>query len=375
MIERQAEQFIEQYRGTGKILVVMGARQVGKTTLLKKLFGNALWLNGDDADTRENFSQTNEAMLRNELGSNKTIVVDEAQRIENIGLSAKIIADRMPDIELVLSGSSSFDLANKINEPLTGRKWELMLFPLSAQEMITNQGQATENRLLEKRILYGYYPEVVVKEGQQQALLKQLASDYLYKDILTWENIKKPDKLERLVQAIAFQIGQMVSYHELSKICGINVATVERYINLLEQTFIICRLGSFNRNLRNELNKSRKIYFNDTGLRNAIINQFQPITQRNDIGGLWENYLISERTKYLSNNQIYCNRYFWRTKDQAELDYIEEMNGEIHAYQFKWNPAAKASFPKSFEEAYKPSGTSVIHRDNYMEWLKTRLPA
>lgn len=372
MINREIERLIQQYRGKGKILVLMGARQVGKTTLLKKIFGNALWLDGDDADTRENFSQANETVLRNELGSNKTIVIDEAQRIENIGLSAKIIADKMPDIELVLSGSSSFDLANKINEPLTGRKWELKLFPLSMQEMITNHGQVTENRLLEKRMLYGYYPEIVVKEGQQQALLKQLASDYLYKDILTWENIKKPDKLERLVQAIAFQIGQMVSYHELSKLSGINVATVERYINLLEQTFIIYRLGSFNRNLRNELNKSRKIYFNDTGLRNAIINQFQPVSQRNDIGGLWENYLISERSKYLSNNQIYCNRFFWRTKDQAELDYIEEMNGEIYAYEFKWNPAAKARFPKSFVEAYKPSATTVIHRDNYMDWLKTK---
>jgi uncharacterized protein len=372
MIPRDVDRLIQQYKGTGKILVLMGGRQVGKTTLLKKIFANALWLNGDEADTRENLVKANEATLRNELGSNKIVVIDEAQRIENIGLIAKIIADKIPDIELVLSGSSSFDLANKINEPLTGRKWELMLFPLSVQEMINYHGQVTENRLLEKRIIYGYYPEVVMKEGMQQALLKSLSSDYLYKDILTWETIKKPDKLERLVQAIAFQIGQLVSYNELSKMCGINVATVERYVNLLEQTFIIYRLGSFSRNIRNELNKSRKIYFNDTGLRNATINQFQPISLRNDIGGLWENYLISERAKFLSNNQIYCNRYFWRTKDQAEIDYIEEMNGEIHAYEFKWNPAAKASFPKSFMEAYKPGSTTIIHRDNYMEWLKNQ---
>ena len=244
------------------------------------------------------------------------------------------------------------------------------MFPISYQEMVGYHTAITENRLLKQRLLYGYYPEVVMGEGNQQSILKEISSAYLYKDILIWENIHKPDKLERLIQAIAMQVGQLVSNHELAQIAGLNSATVERYINLLEKAFVIYRLGSFNRNLRNELNKSRKIYFYDNGLRNAIINHFQKIELRNDIGGLWENFLLAERTKFLAANKIYCNRYFWRTKDGAEIDYIEEYNGEIHAFEFKWNPEAKAKFSKTFVEKYRPIETTIIHSQNYMDWLK-----
>lgn len=369
MIERFIEKQLLDLLPTGKAIIVAGARQVGKTTVLKKLFPNAVWLNGDDADTRIKFSEPNADKLKAIFGNNSVVVIDEAQRIENIGVTAKIIIDQIPGIKLILSGSSSFDLANKINEPLTGRKWELQMFPISHAEMCRHAGFLAEERLLEQRILLGFYPDIITHEGHQIPLLKQLASSYLYKDILTWENIQKPDKLERLVQAIALQTGQLVSFNELGQMAGLNNATVERYINLLEKSFIIFRLGSFSRNLRNELNKSRKIYFYDTGLRNALINQFQPIDLRNDIGGLWENFLLAERIKYLSENKIYCNQYFWRTKDGSEIDYLEEYNGEIHAYEFKWNPEAKSKFPASFINQYHPKTTQVIHRDNYHDWL------
>jgi predicted AAA+ superfamily ATPase len=247
-----------------------------------------------------------------------------------------------------------------------------MMFPLSFSEMCKATSLATEMRLLDQRLLFGYYPEVVSNPGDQIPLLKQLSSDFLYKDILTWENIQKPDKLEQLLQALALQVGQLVSVHEIGKICGLNSTTVERYVSLLEKTFIIYRLGSFSRNLRNELNKSRKIYFYDNGLLNAVINQFKPLALGTDTGGLWENFLIAERTKYLAEQGIYANRYFWRTKDQAEIDYIEEINGDIFAYQFKWNPAAKAGFAPSFSAAYQPMKLSVIHRDNYAEWLSAK---
>ncbi len=369
MIVRNIEKQVVELLPTGKAIIILGARQVGKTTVLKKMFPSAKWLNGDDADIRLNLAEPNTDKLRTILGNNSTIVIDEAQRIENIGITAKIIIDQIPGIQLILSGSSSFDLANKINEPLTGRKWELQMFPLSYSEMCRHNGNFAEERLLEQRILYGYYPAIITHEGNQVRLLKELASSYLYKDILTWENIQKPDKLERLIQAIALQVGQLVSYNELGQVSGLNAATVERYINLLEKAFIIFRLGSFSRNLRNELNKSRKIYFYDTGLLNAIINNFQPIGMRNDVGNLWENFLVSSRIKYHAENNMYCNKYFWRTKDGAEIDYIEEYNGAIHAYEFKWNQTTKVNFPASFVNKYNPSTTKVIHRENYSEWL------
>lgn len=369
MIARNIEKQVLELLPTGKAIVILGARQVGKTTLLKKMFPTALWLNGDDVDVRKKLAEPNADKLRTILGNTSVILIDEAQRIENIGVTAKIIIDQLPGIRLILSGSSSFDLANKINEPLTGRKWELQMYPLSYSEMCQYQGAFTEGRLLEQRILYGYYPAVITSEGNQIRILKELASSYLYKDILTWENIQKPDKLERLIQAIALQVGQLVSYNELGQIAGLNTATVERYINLLEKAFIIFRLGSFSRNLRNELNKSRKIYFYDTGLLNAIINNFQPIELRSDIGGLWENFLIASRIKYHAENEIYCNKYFWRTKDGAEIDYIEEYNGEIHIYEFKWNAEVKVNFPQSFVKKYNPTSKSVVNNENYSDWL------
>lgn len=369
-INRILEQQLVNHLKDRKAIIVLGARQVGKTTMISKLFPNAEWYNADDADIRVLFANSSATELKSLLGSKeKTVVIDEAQRIENIGITAKIIVDSIPNIKLILSGSSSFELANKINEPLTGRKWEYTLYPFSFQEMADDTSTFEEKRLLEQRLIYGYYPDIVQSGQQKELILRQLSDAYLYKDILTWENIQKPDKLERLIKALAFQAGSTISYNELAQTCGLNHATIERYINLLEKTFIIFRLSTFSRNLRSELNKSKKIYFYDNGIRNAIINDFRPLENRADKGVLWENHMVAERIKKLSNQQLFRDTYFWRTKDQAEIDWIEEGNGQVYAYEFKWNPNKKGRFPKSFKEAYAPLATETIHTENYAEWL------
>jgi Predicted ATPase (AAA+ superfamily) len=309
------------------------------------------------------------SLLKRYIGAAKTLVIDEAQRIENIGLCIKLIVDQIPDVKVIATGSSAFDLANRINEPLTGRKWEYHLYPFSFAEMVNHHGLLEERRLLNYRLIYGYYPEIVNNPGEEEARLKQLVSSYLYKDILTWERIQKPDKMERLVQALAFQVGNEVSFNELGQLTGLDNETTEKYIDLLEKSFIIFRLGSLSRNLRNELKKSRKFYFYDNGLRNAVINQFSPATLRQDIGGLWENFVMSERVKYLTYQEINCNQYFWRTHAQQEVDYVEERNGKMQAYEIKWNVNTKVRFPKKFLDAYPGTETHILTPQNIEEFL------
>ncbi len=373
MIKRAVVNSIKKRLKDNKALVLLGARQVGKSTLLQEIENDlekpCLWWNGDDADVREILQKTNATQLKSLLGNTKTLIIDEGQRIENIGLTIKIIIDQIKTIKVIVTGSSAFELANEVNEPLTGRKWEYRLFPISYGEMEQHTNFLEEKRLLEHRLIYGSYPEIITNLGDEKQRLKQLADSYLFKDILIWERIKKPEKLEKLLQALAFQVGNEVSYNELSKITGIDNQTVEKYIQLLEKTFVIFRLPSFSRNLRNELKKSRKIYFYDNGLRNAVINQFNSINLRNDVGVLWENYIISERIKYLNYNNLYANRFFWRTHAQQEIDYIEEKNGQLFAYEFKWNTKAKTKFPKKFVETYTPKETKVITPLNYRDFL------
>jgi len=264
MYVRELKQELLANMADRKIIVLLGSRQVGKTSLLQEIIAekeNVLWLDGDDTDTRTWFENPNSTKLKQLIGTNTTLVVDEAQRIENIGLGLKIIYDKIPAVKVWVTGSSAFELSNRINEPLTGRKWEYMLFPLSFSEMAKNTSAIEEKRLLEHRMVFGYYPEVATTPNKAVDILKQLTNSYLYKDILTWERIQKPDKMERLVQAIAFQVGNLVSYNELGQMAGLNSETVEHYINLLEKTFVVFRLGTYNRNLRNELKKTRKIYF------------------------------------------------------------------------------------------------------------------
>jgi len=372
MIYRQLESNIKTKLNTGKAIILLGARQVGKTTLLKNLFqdkNDVLWLNADEEDVRNLFDQASSTRLKAIFGNAKVIVVDEAQRIPNVGLRFKLITDEIPDVQLVASGSSAFELANNLNEPLTGRKWEFQMYPISFSEMVKHHGMLAENRMIPHRLLYGYYPEIVNNPGNEISFLKQLTDSFLYKDILMLEKIKKSETIITLLKALAYQIGNQVSSNELAQICKIDSKTIDKYLSLLEKSFIIFRLNSFSRNIRNELKKSKKIYFYDLGIRNALINNFSQIENRQDLGALWENFLIAERLKQNQYLKKWRNTYFWRNTEQNEIDYIEEYNDQLYAYEFKWNPNAKARSTKSFIKGYPDAQVKVIHKDNFEEFL------
>ncbi len=373
MIERTILISIKNDLYKGKIIHIPGARQVGKTTLMKKLSEDVseelLWLNGDEPDIRSVFQQATSTKLKNILGDKKLIIIDEAQRIENIGMSLKLMIDQFPDKQIIATGSSAFDLANQINEPLTGRKIEYQLYPISFAEMVNHHGLLHEQRLLDTRLIYGYYPEVITYSGNELEVLKRLSDAYLYKDIFMLENIKKPVLLEKLLQALALQVGNEISANELGQLIAADAKTVEKYIDLLEKAYIIFKLPSLSRNLRNEIKKGRKIYFYDNGIRNAVIRNFNPLNLRQDVGALWENFLVSERIKFTTYQKLWLNRYFWRTHSQQEIDYIEEFGGVLHAYEFKWKKKKKSRFPNSFVENYPASHTKVIDQENYAEFL------
>ena len=372
MIARSLTHIIKGKLWKNKAIIIMGARQVGKTSLLKMLFGDAkkaLWLNADEPDIRAVFENATSSILKQYFGKNKIIIIDEAQRIDDIGIKLKLITDQIPDKQLIATGSSSFYLANKINEPLTGRKWEYKMFPLSFGEMVNHHGLIEEKRLVPYRMIYGYYPDIVTNENDAKSILQQLTDSYLYKDILTNEGIKKPDVILKLLQALAFQISSEVSMRELGEICTIDPKTVEKYISLLEQSYVIFRLSSFSRNLRNELKNKRKIYFYDNGIRNALINNFNPVDLRQDTGALWENFAVSERLKFLNYSQQWKNSWFWRTIGKKEIDYIEEADGQIAVFEFKWNPKKSGNIPKIFKETYVNSVFKVVNKDNIEEFL------
>lgn len=372
MIKRAMQNVISQRLFRGKAIVLIGARQVGKTTLIKEIFPNQndlLWFNADDLPVRDFFSNVTIERFRSVIGKNKIVVVDEAQRIENVGIKMKLITDNFPDVQLVVTGSSSFELANKINEPLTGRKFEYELFPLSFNEMAEELGLFAEIQKLPIRLVYGMYPDVVCNPGDEKEILSQLTNSYLYKDILEWERIKKPDKIVKLMKALAYQIGDEISYNELSQIVELDKGTVEKYINLLEQTKIIFRLSSYSRNLRNELKFGRKIYFCDNGIRNALINNFSDMEFRQDAGPLWENFMVSELRKYNHYTQKHCNTYFWRTTQKQEIDYIEEKDGKLTACEFKWNPKKKSRVASTFMSAYPESIVRTINPENFYQYL------
>lgn len=372
MIEREIAKSIAHMLTLKKAIIIYGARQVGKSSLLQMIWGNdssVVWLNGEDVETRLLIEDVNLGRLQTMMSGRKVIVIDEAQNILNIGLQLKRIKDAMPDIQIIATGSSSFDLANKINEPMTGRKIEMKMFPLCYSELVSHFGAFEEHKMLEKRLLYGSYPEVVCTPGMERQLLSNLTSSYLYKDILTWEHIKKSERLTKLLQAIALQIGSQVSYTEIGNLCGLDNKTVERYISLLEQAFIIFRLPSFARNLRNELKFSKKIYFYDLGIRNSLIGNFSPLSVRTDAGALWENYLISERIKACHYSGFYGNHYFWRNQQQAEIDLIEEIDGNLNAFEFKWKSSKKVSAPSNFTKNYPEAEFTVVTPENYGEFL------
>lgn len=373
MILRALESKVSQLIGSGKAIVIIGARQVGKSTLLETIFHDqkdVMWLTGDDLDVQELFSQMTSSRLKALLGNNKTLVIDEAQRIPDIGLRMKLVTDLIKDVQVVITGSSSFELSSRVNEPLTGRKREFSMFPVTFAEMVHHTNLLEELRMVPHRMVFGYYPEVVSNSGNERTILKELTESFLYKDILSLDGINKPDKIVRLLKALAFQVGSQVSYNEVGQLVGLDPKTVERYIDVLEKSYIVFRLNSFSRNLRNELKASRKIYFWDLGIRNAIIGNLAQVESRTDVGALWENYVIAERLKRNSYHGSFAQSWFWRTQQQKEIDYLEEEDGQLKAFEFKWNAKkSNVSLPNSFAEAYPGTSFQVVTPQNVDEFL------
>ena len=373
MIERKLDKIIKKQLFKGKVIVIVGPRQVGKTTLLGELVRKSdkrvLALNCDEPEVQTMLTNTNVAKLRAIIGNNELLVIDEAQKVDNIGLTLKLIVDNIKSVQVVASGSSAFELRNRLNEPLTGRKFEYQMFPISSSEIIDTFGLMEERRTLENRLVYGSYPDIVMHPEEARQYLTDLAQNYLYKDLLSLDSIRKPQLLDKLLQALAFQIGSEVSTNELARTLQTDGKTIDKYIDLLEKCYVVFRLGGLSRNLRTELKRAKKIYFYDNGVRNAIIQQFAPVNLRDDIGALWENFFIAERMKRNHYSGYYCNRYFWRTTLQQEIDLIEESDGAMTAFEMKWNPTKKVLFSKSFTDAYNVKETVVITPDNYMEYL------
>lgn len=368
MIDRFIADLLQDELYEGKALLVFGPRQVGKTTALKKLIAaqaqSYLFLNADESDVRESLENTTSTQLRLLFGNHKIVFIDEAQRVANIGITLKLITDVLTDVQVIATGSSAFDLASKTQEALTGRKREFFMFPLSFAEMVQHHGLLEEKRHLEQRLIYGYYPEIVTKPIKATNNLRELAESYLFKDVLQLDFIKKPILLTKIVKAIALQIGSEVSLQEISRLVGADVHTVEKYIDILEKAFVIFTLPALSRNVRNEIRKGRKIYFYDTGIRNALISNFNGLKNRTDTGALWENFVIAERMKWLRYNNKHVDRYFWRTTQQQEIDYLEEENEQFHAVEFKWNSKQKARFSKTFLNAYPIAASRVITPEN-----------
>ncbi len=371
MFKRTLSEIVTNKVGKGKAIMIIGPRQVGKTTLiLQELEGSEYqFFDGDDPTVRRLLKEPNTEQIRAILGKSKIVFIDEAQRIEGIGLTLKIITDQFKDVQLWVSGSSSFSLSQELNEPLTGRKWKYELLPISWEEFEDHIGYLKADQQLETRLLYGFYPDVLNNPGEEQEILKNLVDSYLYRDILSYAEIRKPEVLEKLVQALAFQVGSEVSYNELAQLIHVDKNTISRYIDILEKGYVIFKLGSFSRNLRNEIKVNKKIYFYDNGVRNMIIGNFNDLSLRMDKGALWENFLISERLKQNNYKRSLARSYFWRTRQQQEVDYVEEIGGEIHGYEFKWKPGKQVRLPKTFIERYDAS-EMVINRENFRKFVK-----
>ncbi len=376
MIFRTLKQKILQLWSVPKAIVVLGPRQVGKTTLIHQICREAapegyLTLNADDLRVRQDLSNIDLATLRNIIGKNKVVFIDEAQRVHNIGLVLKLITDELAEIKLLVSGSSALELANEINEPLTGRKREFIMFPISWQEYADYIGSYEASRQLETRLIFGMYPEVITSGGDEITVLQELAGSYLYKDILNFQGIRKPEILDKLLKALALQVGAEVSYNELSNLLNIDRGTIENYLGILEKAFIIFRLSPFSGNLRNEINQSRKIYFFDNGIRNAIIGDFRLLNNRLDVGALWENFIISELRKKRSYAGWYGRSYFWRTYQGQEIDYVEEIDRAFNLYEIKYSPKKQIKLPKTFGRNYPVKESILLNAANFTQVLLT----
>ena len=374
MIRRLLQDKIEERMFSGKVIIVIGARQVGKSTLFNMVLEGrqepVLQLNCDEPEVREMLAGMNSQELRLLIAGNKIVMIDEAQRVDRIGMTLKRITDNFPDVQLLVTGSSSFELQNRLDEPLTGRKYEYHLFPLSTGELMRAYGLLGVKQTLENRLIYGSYPDIFNHKEDAKELLHNLSGSYLYKDILSLDNVRRPTLLVKLLTALALQVGSEVSYNELAQTVGTDNKTVEKYVDLLEKCFIIFKLSGFSRNLRTELKRAKKFYFYDNGIRNAILQNFAPLALRQDTGALWENFFISERIKANQYAGRYVNSYFWRTNQQQEIDYIEEADGQFSLFEMKWNPKkANTRFPASFLSTYDVREQAIVTPENWMEWV------
>lgn len=357
-----------------KVMLIFGPRRVGKTTLLteymKEIDCKKLFVDGYDINIQEILSSQSIDKLKDFVGDAKFLVIDEAQKIPNIGLNLKLIVDHIKNIYIIATGSSSFDLAKSAGEPLTGRKMTLKLYPLSQMELNNTENRAETKANLEKRLLFGSYPEVITAESdnERQKYLKEIVNSYLFKDILEIDGIKNSKKIVNLLQLLAWQIGKEVSMTELGEQLGLSKNTVEHYLDLLEKVFVIINIRGFSRNLRKEITKTSRYYFYDIGVRNALINNFNKLNLRNDVGMLWENYVIMERIKKQEYAEISANNYFWRTYEKKEIDFVEERDGKLFGYEIKWgNKQNKA--PKDWIETYDNAEYKIINKDNYLDFI------
>lgn len=375
-IKRDLHNVLESKIGKGKVILLIGPRQVGKTTLLKAILSekaaskSVQYWNCDEGEVRSTLSKDSSSHFKSLVGNSKFIVIDEAQRVKDIGLTLKILHDNFPDVQFAVTGSSSLDLSNTINEPLTGRKFEYNLFPFSTNELINHTNMLDEIKQLENRLVYGFYPDVVNNPGDEKEILSNIVSSYLYKDVFEFQDVRKPAIIEKLVQALALQVGSEVSFNELGNLLGIDTLTVQRYVDLLEKAYVIFHLHSYSRNVRNELKKSIKIYFYDNGVRNAVISNFSSCGLRSDTGELWENFLISERVKNNAFHNRKAKYYFWRTTQKQEVDFIEEFDGTFNAFEFKYNPKkTNAKCPLTFSNNYPEIPFSVVTKENYTDFI------
>ncbi len=367
---------LEPYIRPGKVLVIYGPRQVGKTTLIRNYLETTPYIyrfdSGENISVQEVLGSQDFAAISRYVGGSQLIVIDEAQEVADIGRGLKIIIDQHPDVRVIATGSSSFDLARSIGEPLVGRKTTLRLYPIAQMELLSRIGNQYDlGRQLEDFLLYGSYPDTLNAVTPQDKItyLTELVDSYLLKDILALDNIKSPKALRDLLKLLALQIGNEVSLNELGQKLGWDLKTVERYLDLLEQCFVIVRLGGFSRNLRTEITRKSKYYFLDTGVRNALLQQFNALDSRNDRGALLENFLVVERLKYRSYTKLHGSSYFWRTHSQQEVDLVEDRDGELYGYEFKWSSKKHVARPTQWSETYPSASFDVVNRDNYLDFV------
>ncbi|MBM3415945.1 MAG: ATP-binding protein [Bacteroidetes bacterium] len=372
MISRQLENDIKAKLHKQKAIILLGGRQVGKTTLLKKITetrSDTLWLNADEPDIRSLIENATSTRLKSYFGKNKTVIIDEAQQVTDIGKKIKLVTDILKDIQVIATGSSAFEIKNKTNEPLTERKWEFHLFPLSFAEMVNHHGLIEEKRMIPHRLVYGYYPEVVTHAGEEKERLKLLSDSFLYKDILMYQGLKKPEKLFHLLKMLAANLGSEINYNQLSRQLQINNETAEKYIQLLEQCYIIFRLPAYATNLTKELKKGRKVYFTDNGIINSLTGNFSLVENRQDKGALWENFVISEMYKQNAYKKKFGKFFFWRSHDQQEVDLVIQKGDKLETFEIKWSEKNKPRLNKTFASNYPQHSFEFIHYNNTEDFI------